>query len=136
MFLYNLRFVIITLKHLPLQLNIFVCIYLFVDKATIDVHPKAGYEIESKNYSGKPLLFNCSVTLDTKAAVTNGRPEMCWKTDLPELKDEKITQSNEDYGVRVSNDPQSIYHQHFTSAQLISNWCVGKVPCSTRLIIL
>ena len=46
---------------------------------------------------------------------------MYWKTDLPELKDEKITESNEDYGVRVSNDPQSIYHQHFTSAQLISN---------------
>ena len=68
----------------------------------IDVNPKSGYVVESENYTDNPLMFNCSVTLDNKTAVTNGRPKIYWKTDLAELEDEEITESNKIYGVKVS----------------------------------
>ena len=68
----------------------------------IDVNPKTGYVIESENYSDNPLMFNCSVTLDAKVAVTNGRPKIYWKTDLAKLQNEIITESNDTYGVKVS----------------------------------
>ena len=67
----------------------------------IDVYPKTGYVIESENYTDSPLMFHCSVTLDTKAAVTNGRPKIYWRTDLAELQNE-ITESNDTYRVKVS----------------------------------
>ena len=67
----------------------------------INVNPKTGYVIESENYTDNPLMFNCSVTLDTKSAVTNGRPKIYWKTDLAELQNENITESNDTYGVKV-----------------------------------
>ena len=68
----------------------------------IDVNPKSGYVVESENYTDNPLMFNCSVTLDNKTAVTNGRPKIYWKTDLAELQNEIITESNKIYGVKVS----------------------------------
>ena len=68
----------------------------------IDVNPKSDYVIESENYSDNPLMFNCSVTLDAKTAVANGRPKIYWKTDLAELQNEIITESNDTYGVKVS----------------------------------
>ena len=68
----------------------------------IDVNPKSGYVVESENYTDNPLMFNCSVTLDNKTAVANGRPKVYWRTDLAELKDEEITESNKIYRVKVS----------------------------------
>ena len=68
----------------------------------MNVNPITGYVIESENYTDNPLMFNCSVTLDTKSAVTDGRPKIYWKTDLAKLKDEDITESTNTYGVKVS----------------------------------
>ena len=47
------------------------------------------------------LKFNCSITLDTKAAVKDGRPEIYWKSDSAQLKSQKIS-SELGYGVKVS----------------------------------
>ena len=87
----------------------------FSDRAVIDVNPKTGYVIESENYTDNPLMFNCSVALDVKTAVANGRPKIYWKTDLAELQNEIITESRDTYGVKVSDFSlsvleHSIYH--------------------------
>ena len=46
-------------------------------------------------------MFNCSVVLDTKAAIAGDRPEIYWRSNNEQIKDQKITTEN-DYGVKVS----------------------------------
>ena len=56
---------------------------------------------KKKNNTDALFTLNCSVILDTKAAVINNRPEIYWRTDNEQIKDQKITTEN-DYGVKVS----------------------------------
>ena len=74
---------------------------MVVDRADLISHPKQDYVVQKNNKTADTLfMFNCSVILDTKAALTNNRPEICWRSDNELIKDEKITTEN-DYGVKV-----------------------------------
>ena len=75
---------------------------MFVDPPASSWYPTQDYVVQkTKNNTGTLFTFNCSVILDTKAAITNNRPEIYWRSDNELIKNEKIISENE-YGVKVS----------------------------------
>ena len=74
---------------------------MVVDPPVHSWYPTQDYVVQKNNKTADTLFtFNCSVILDTKAAVTNNRPEIYWRSDNELIKDKKITTEN-DYGVKV-----------------------------------
>ena len=75
---------------------------MVVDPPVHSWYPTQDYVVQKNNKTADTLFtFNCSVILDTKAAITNNRPEIYWRSDNELIKNEKIISENE-YGVKVS----------------------------------
>ena len=73
-----------------------------VDPPVHSWYPTQDYVVQKNNKTADTLfMFNCSVVLDTKAAIAGDRPEIYWRSNNEQIKDQKITTEN-DYGVKVS----------------------------------